>query len=614
MVNINIRKSNFTVSDGYFFTFDEDQDALLQKTDDGNTAFSYPCDVLLSNTVKSLEFDGINFWSLETVSTTLIIKRWRIINYLIKLQQTITLDSSGSHTYNASCFTVEHFHTRLTLAADLNTTTLYIDAYSNMPEIITNAVIHIGPNENGEEEDIAISGTIFGGITLSAPLVYSYALHTPIDFHKYIWIFNNNDGVDTSTGALYKFDSHSGAFIKKFPGGAYKAITACTYYTISSFQELGSRDMLLFAKGTNTLFINTSDYKRNIYDADVVNDQFTTLDTNRWSVTSGTPTIQSNTLYLNPTAAPSTESIKSVYSVTGDFDVYVNGNLSSYNSGYSGAGCMENSLGLYFPNEQDRFCKISRGYSTIFGGGLYQNFSVTVRKATDSIFTTVSGTEYDAGTNRDIYSLRIKRVDTDVHFYYRTTTGGSLTAWRYLGVVPMFSSDANITLSSYNATDVTIINSFDDFTFTGGNIVYLVAATELPFYGSMVMDNITNNTVLVLEDMAVDRNNLYRLQGGGTYDYYLSPLESFVTSISLSASPAIIAANGLSTTNIKAWVKDQFLQPIKNRRVTFSETGDGIITGGTDLNTDVDGFVQTIYRAGNIAQDVVVTATVQQTN
>ena len=42
--NIKLSKPNFTTKDGYFLTFDEVQDALLQKTDDGNTAFSYPLD------------------------------------------------------------------------------------------------------------------------------------------------------------------------------------------------------------------------------------------------------------------------------------------------------------------------------------------------------------------------------------------------------------------------------------------------------------------------------------------------------------------------------------------------------------------------------------------
>ncbi len=128
------------------------------------------------------------------------------------------------------------------------------------------------------------------------------------------------------------------------------------------------------------------------------------------------------------------------------------------------------------------------------------------------------------------------------------------------------------------------------------------------------MDNVEGYTIIPLRDMAVDRNNLYRLHGTSTYNYSLSPLESFVTSISVSASPAIIAANGLSTTDIKAWVKDQFLQPIKFRRVTFSENGDGSITAGTEINTDADGFAQTVYKAGVTAQSVIVTATVQQTN
>jgi hypothetical protein len=178
----------------------------------------------------------------------------------------------------------------------------------------------------------------------------------------------------------------------------------------------------------------------------------------------------------------------------------------------------------------------------------------------------------------------------------------------------MFSSDAKLEISSINNTDTSVINTFDNLTFIEGTILYLTSSTALPYYGSMVMDNITNNVVDVLQDMAVDRNNLYRLQGSSSYDYFLSPLESFVTSISLSASPAIIAANGLSTTDINAWVKDQFLQPISNRRVTFSEAGDGSITGGTEINTDINGFAQTVYKAGITAQDVLVTATVQQTN
>ncbi|MBV5347618.1 hypothetical protein JZU46_05320 [bacterium] len=625
MANIGIRKSNFTVYNGYFYTFDEDRDALLQKTDDGNNAFSYPCDVLLNNQVLSLEFDGVYFWSMESsgVSPNIIlyIKRWKIDNYIAKLKQTITYVSNSSHIYNSNCFTIEHYHTTLSTAVTMGNTTIYITDYSNNPKVMTDAILHLGPNADGKEEDVIVTGTVFGGVTISTPALFNHAINAEVNFHKRIWLFNNNNGNDLTTGALYKFDSHTGDYMNKYAGGAYQSITACTFYKISSFQALGPKDMLMFAKGSNTLFVNVEEDKKTLYDAYTVNDAFTgtngAVPNNAfWTVAAGSPTIQSNKLYMSVASSPAESAIKSIYYISKDFDVCVDGNLSSYNATYSGTGYMENSIELLFPNEQNRFCKLSRGYSTSFGTNLKQNFSVITRKATDTVFVTASGTEADPSTNIDIYSLRLRRVGSDVNFYYRTTTSGTYTAWNYLGYTQMFDSDAQLILSSYNNTGSPIINTFDNLTYTLSSIAYISAAAELPYYGSMVMDNVQVDgyTIIPLEDMAIDRNNMYRLQGTNPYNYALSPLESFVTSISLSASPAIIAANGLSTTDIKAWVKDQFLQPIKYRRVTFTENGDGSITGGTDINTDANGYAQTIYKAGVTAQAVIVTATVQQTN
>jgi len=625
MANIGIRKHNFTVNSGYFYTFDEDRDALLQKTDDGNNAFSYPCDVLLNYQVDSLEYDGVYFWSMESYGTvpsmTILIKRWQIDNYIAKLKQTITYVSNSSHIYSSNCFTIEHYHTKLTEDVTLGDTTLYIDDYSNNPKVMADSILHLGPNVDGKEEEVRVVSTVFGGVVLASPTLYDHAAASDVNFHKRIWLFNNYNGNDGSTGALYKFDSHTGDYMNKYSGGAYQSITASTFYKINSFQDLGPKDMLMFAKGTNTLFVNVEEDKKTLYEAYTVDDPFTGIDdtvpnASRWSIIAGTPKIQTNKLYSNLTTFPSESAIKTVYYLPGDFDVYVEGNLVTYPTTYSGSGRMENSMKLLFPNEQNRFCKVSRGYSTEFGGGLYQNFSAVARKVTDTVLTTVSGAAADPTTDMDNYGLRVRRVATDVHFYYRTTTSGIPTDWNYLGTTQMFDSDAQLILSSYNNVASTVTNTFDNITYTDGSIAYISAAAELPYYGSMVMDNVNTDgyTIIPLRDMAVDRNNLYRLHGDNPYNYSLSPLESFVTSISLSASPAIIAANGLSTTDIKAWVKDQFLQPIKFRRVTFSESGDGSITAGTEINTDENGYAQTVYRAGTVAQAVVVTATVQQTN
>ncbi|GAG74937.1 unnamed protein product, partial [marine sediment metagenome] len=60
--NIRFRKANITIVDGYFYMFDNDWDVLIQKIDDGTVSFTYPLDIVIFNPVKSLEYDGVNFW------------------------------------------------------------------------------------------------------------------------------------------------------------------------------------------------------------------------------------------------------------------------------------------------------------------------------------------------------------------------------------------------------------------------------------------------------------------------------------------------------------------------------------------------------------------------
>ncbi len=408
--NIKLRKRNFTVSEGYFYMVDEEQDNLLQKTDDGNTAFSYPLDTLLTNSISSLEFDGVYFWTLEdSGANDVVIRRWQIDNYICKLRQTISLTESGSHKYQSQAFSIEHYHTELSATVSGGSSVLYIDDYWNSPTI-SGAKLHLGPNGDGEAELVTVNTTFSGGVTISGSTSFSYDLGAAVNYFTNVWLFNDWNGLSSSTGALYKLDGWTGNYITKYPGAAYKSISAATFYKVPSFSEYGDTDMLCYIKGTNTLFVNVD--------------------------------------------------------------------------------------------------------------------------------------EHEDGT--------------------------------------------------------------------------------LHYYGSMVMENIQSDeaTVITVYDMAMDRDNMYRLQlkPDGTaitwtyYSYLLSPLESFVTSISLSASPAIIAANGLSTSNILAVVKDQFLQPIVGRNVTFSENGTGSITGGTVKATDSNGKADTVYTAGTTAQEVQITAVVVQTN
>lgn len=421
--NIKLRKQNFTVSNGYFYTIENDRGNLLQKSDDGNTCFSFPLDVLYTSTsqeIGSLEFDGVYFWAMEDTGSNMQIKRWKIDNYICKLQQTINFVTTVSgHNYASSAFSVAHYHDTLASGVSASGTLIPLTTYGDRTDLMNftttsgaKLILHLGPNSNGQEEDVSISSMAgSGAVTVTSGITYTYAEGDPVNFYTNIWMFNNADGTNTATGALYKFDAYTGDYIKKYPGGAYRDVNASTFYKVDSFDAYGPVDTLAFVKSTNTLFIN---------------------------VTQETP---------------------------------------------QGA---------------------------------------------------------------------------------------------------------------------------------------------LAYYGSMVMSNIQSDeyTNLTVYDMAMDDQNVYRLQKGpdggsgetwSVYSYELSSLNSFVTSISLAAYPAIIAANGVSTTDVIAIVKDQFLQPIVGRLVYFTENGTGSITGGTPINTNSDGLAQTIYKAGTTAQEVKITATVEQT-
>lgn len=423
LIKTDYQQANFTVDQGYFYTFDHDQDNLLQKTDDGNTAFSYPFDTLMANAstdaVRSAEFDGVYFWSLQNKSDRVSIKRWKIDNYICKLQQTFDyLDSDPSHTYDSYAFSVAHYHTQLSSAVASGVGTVYFDSYwddTTLMNFTTTSgdglTIHLGPNTNGEEEDVEVTATVSGGVTISGTTQYAYAEDDLVNFYTHLWVFNNYNGNSGATGALYKFDAYTGDYVTKYAGGAYKDIAAATFYKVNSFTIYGTVDTLAYVKGTNTLFINVG-----------------------------------------------------------------------------------------------------------------------------------------------------------------------------------------------------------------------AAGASLPYYGSMVMENILVDeaTVIPLYDICMDDQNIYRLQnapdGGssltqwGSYlSYLLSSLDSFVTSISLAAYPAIIAANTIANTDITAIVKDQFLQPVVGRLVYFT---DDDATGSvlpTNDNTDSDGKAETVYTSGNTAREVKITAVVEQT-
>ena len=418
--NLNFRKPHMTFVDGYFYMFDENTDMLLQKTDDGITAFSYPFDTLMSNTVVSCEHDGINFWSMHVGDTinTMVINRWRIENYICKLKDTIVLSNPG-HNFVSQAFTVEHYHCTISgaYAPGAEAITVIPPPDKNLNEILQSGMtITIGPNYSGKFETINVQHVSSTNIvTLSDPIEEFYSPDDEFLFYNFIWLFNNYNGTDISTGALYKINAYSGSIITNVPGGVYKDIKASTFYEVDHFTSIGKVNTLMYVKASNLLFINLS-------------------------------------------------------------------------------------------------------------------------------------------------------------------------------------------------------------------------SPDLEYYGSMAMDTIETNETTIIDvfDIAVWGKNVYRLQikatyfgttslfASNTYSYQAATFNIMVTSLAMTASPNVLAANGVSVATVKAKIRDQFLQPIQGRLVYFDlavVSGDSgaIVTGYTTVNSDVNGEAVSFYKSGLEAKIVQIVARVQQT-
>jgi len=160
----------------------------------------------------------------------------------------------------------------------------------------------------------------------------------------------------------------------------------------------------------------------------------------------------------------------------------------------------------------------------------------------------------------------------------------------------------------------------------GTNIIFLDPDDISNSFGSMVMDNVEddNATVIAIYDLTIEGDNVYRLQLKATYygttytfadtnySYQLSTLNPFITSISLAADPAILPADLVSSSQITAIVKDQFLKPIVAKQVYFTDDDAIGYIVGSPANTDSNGSATVSYVAGSTANEVKITATAQQ--
>ena len=138
----------------------------------------------------------------------------------------------------------------------------------------------------------------------------------------------------------------------------------------------------------------------------------------------------------------------------------------------------------------------------------------------------------------------------------------------------------------------------------------------------------TSSVVIPILALAHEGNTIFRLQNKGTfrdnttlttetwgsvYNYQLATMQRIPTSVSLTATPAVISADGVSTSAIVGVVRTQFDEPVTSRLVSFTDSDTSGAPAGvmvpTSATTDASGVASVNYRAGTVARTVTITAT-----
>ncbi|MBD3260704.1 MAG: hypothetical protein GF334_03370 [Candidatus Altiarchaeales archaeon] len=283
--NIRLINPNMTRVNGYFYSFDEETDTMIQKTDDGTLAFAYPLDTPISQEVVDMEYDGESWWSMEHISGTpgdgFVIRRWVIENFVMVLQQSFTFATDSNDTFQSSAFTIEKYEGTIQSNGQENNNQLTVSYSDDVFDQITPGTnLFLGPSTKTSPTDFSgqtlrvtasTTNPATKTITLTSDKTVGFSAGDKVVFSKHIWVFNQNHLKQLDTGSLYKMNVLDGNLLSRTKGGVFKDINAAGFvdliqanppsgvFTGASLTQFNKPSYLIFVRTNNLLFIDVLD-------------------------------------------------------------------------------------------------------------------------------------------------------------------------------------------------------------------------------------------------------------------------------------------------------------------------------------------------------------------
>lgn len=221
-------------------------------------------------------------------------------------------------------------------------------------------------------------------------------------------------------------------------------------------------------------------------------------------------------------------------------------------------------------------------------GALYR-----LNPSNGSVTVVYSGNQYDDVTAATFYAKY--NVSGTWPWEYNTSVDGTE---KYV----LFAKDTNILFFNVDTLVVSKSLSLEGISKVAGGTWTVYDMTVTGFEPNVSLSRLQNGTTYgtPLADEA----------WSSAYSYEKTLLRRIVSSISITATPAILPSDGVSQSQIVATVTDQYGEVVSGKSVVWSDDGEGSITGSNPSTTNAFGQAYTTYTAGSSEEDVKITATV----
>jgi len=265
--NLKLTMSHFCVVDDYYFVmYPSPLNLLMKKTNYGDPVMTYPFSdemdlSAVNNQFIGLDYDGVNFWSLEKVSYGSSIekrrrlRRWRIENFMCVLKDSWILSGQGGEDINGRAFCIEHYHDFLAEDCGLGTSYTQSLKLTTPTSCYFHSGDHIAITDSvtGDIKDAAVNTKLGSDVVnLQVPLDTTLSAGSKVSHFRRLYFFNNQaPTIGASSAALYIWSipittgtdpltDRTPSYITCDTSGVYEGTQAAHFCTISGVDAVNS--------------------------------------------------------------------------------------------------------------------------------------------------------------------------------------------------------------------------------------------------------------------------------------------------------------------------------------------------------------------------------------